>query len=110
MRFHRRSYSSNDILRFLKEIRNGRERETEMATAFRINEDIENVLEVGQKKDHQQKTVVVNNSKAENKFDKQPLRPNFANLNNVTNDSGRNIAAPTTHAQKTVRKQQLLCK
>lgn len=75
-----------------------------MATAFRIHEDIENALDAAQKKDHQQKTVVLNNNKTENKLDKQPLRPTFAILNNVTNDSGRNIAATTTHAQKTVRK------
>ncbi|XP_055309807.1 G2/mitotic-specific cyclin-A [Sitodiplosis mosellana] len=72
-----------------------------MATAFRIHEDIENVLEAGKKKDHHKNT-----GKNEQKLlDKQPLRSTFAILNNVHNDNGRNVAAAsatnTTHAQKT---------
>lgn len=77
-----------------------------MATAFRIHEDIENVLDAAHKKDHHPKVASINIGKTENKLEKQPLRPTFAILNNVTNDSGRNITATTTHAQKTVRKQQ----
>lgn len=74
-----------------------------MATAFRIHEDIENVLDANQKKDHHHhgKSVIAGKIAADNKLqEKQALRPTFAILNNVTNDSGRNIVA--THAQKTV--------
>lgn len=71
-----------------------------MATAFRIHEDIENVLDAAQKKDHHHK----NTGKNDQKLDKQPLRSTFAILNNVNNDNGRNVAAANTaHAQKTVR-------
>lgn len=70
-----------------------------MATAFRIHEDIDNVLDAAQKKDNHMR----NGPKIELKSDKQPLRPTFANLNKV-NDGGRN--AVTTHAQKTVRTAQ----
>lgn len=71
-----------------------------MATAFRIHEDIENVLDANQKKDHHHhaKSVIGGKTVVENK---QALRPTFAILNNVTNDGGRNAA--TSHAQKTVR-------
>lgn len=73
-----------------------------MATAFRIHEDIENVLDATKKKD-QHKISAKNEQKL---LEKQPLRSTFAILNNVHNDNGRNVAAATanpTHAQKTVR-------
>lgn len=59
-----------------------------MATAFRIHEDIENVIDT--KKDKKNHGIGKNIAK-----DK---RPTFAILNNVTLDN-RNIVA---HAQKTV--------
>lgn len=74
-----------------------------MATAFRIHEDIENVLDADQKKDRNHKNAAIISIKNDTKSDKQPLRTTFAILNNVTNDSGRNIAAATALAQKTVR-------
>lgn len=77
-----------------------------MATAFRIHEDIENVLDAAHKKDHHQKNAPNHPGKNENKLDKQPLRSTFAILKNVNSDNGRNVGAATTHAQKTVRQKQ----
>ena len=86
-----------------------------MATAFRIHEDIENVLDGNQKKDHQKhgkpSSMITGKCIAtENKLEKQALRPTFAILNNVTNDGGRNVGAvATSHAQKTVRNSIFNC-
>lgn len=74
-----------------------------MATAFRIHEDIENVLDSAQKKDHHQKNAPILPGKNENKFEKQPLRSTFAILKSVNNDNSRNVGAVTAHAQKSVR-------
>lgn len=74
-----------------------------MATAFRIHEDIDSVLDAVQKKDHHRKNTNIIAGKIDSKFEKQPLRSTFAVLSNVNNDNGRNVAAATAHAQKTVR-------
>ncbi|XP_031619433.1 cyclin-A1-like [Contarinia nasturtii] len=77
-----------------------------MATAFRIHEDIENVLDaVAQKKDQHHKTNsnIITGKIDQQKLEKQPLRSTFAILNNVNSDNGRTFIAAgnTTHGQKT---------
>lgn len=77
-----------------------------MATAFRIHEDIENVLDVvAQKKDQHQQIAsnVIAGKINQQKYEKQPLRS--TNLNNVNNDNSRNFAA-VSNTQKTVSRQQ----
>lgn len=69
-----------------------------MATAFRIHEDIENLLEA--KKDRKNVATGKNASAANDKNQMQQQRSTFAILNNVDYDGGRNVAA--THAQKSV--------
>lgn len=72
-----------------------------MATAFRIHEDIENVLEPNKKA-----ATGKNNGVTNDKNEKHQQRPTFAILNNVGYDGGRNVVA--THAQKsTVSKDKI---